>query len=121
MGALTQQGSLCHLLRILDVSIMRHGFAEHFPERLFKSSYNQQLNSHDFEASQVAGYGYSLTFPSMCRYNMYINVHLADGTLTGGPTSATARCAGSMTEKIFKIIYSSPYASHETALLCFHT
>ena len=49
-GALTQLGSLCRLLRILGVCKMRHRFAEHFVERLFKSSYNQLLNSHDSEA-----------------------------------------------------------------------
>ena len=35
---------------------MRHDFAVHFAERLFKSSYNQQLNSHDSEASHIAKY-----------------------------------------------------------------
>ena len=64
-GAATQLGSLCRLLRILDVCKMRHGFAVHFAECLFKSSYNQLLNSHDSEASHIAKYGYSLTCPSM--------------------------------------------------------
>ena len=50
---------------ILDVIKMRHGFAENFAERLFQSSYNQLLNSHDSEASHIAKYGYSLTCPSM--------------------------------------------------------
>ena len=47
-----------------------------FAECLFKSSYNQLLNSHDSEASHMAKYGYSLTCPSMWKHNMYINVHL---------------------------------------------
>ena len=46
-------------LRILDVCKMRHGFAEHFADRLFKSSYNQLLNSHDYEASRIAKYEYN--------------------------------------------------------------
>ena len=58
-------GSLCRLLRILDVCKMRHGFVKHFAERLFKSSYNQLLNSHDSEASHIAKYGYSVICPSM--------------------------------------------------------
>ena len=64
-GALTQVGSLCRLLRIPDVCKMRHRVAEDFAERLFKSSYNQLLNSHDSEASHIAKYGYSLTCPSI--------------------------------------------------------
>ncbi|KAK2157948.1 hypothetical protein NP493_1834g00001 [Ridgeia piscesae] len=44
---------------------MRHGFAEHFAKRLFKSSYNQLLNSHGSETSHIAKHGYSLTCPSM--------------------------------------------------------
>ena len=55
---------------------MRHRFAEHFAERLFKPSYNQLLNSHDSEASYIAKYRYSLTCPLMWRYTMYINVYL---------------------------------------------
>ena len=62
---MTQLGSLCRLLRILDLCKMRHRFAEHFAERLFKSSYNQLLNSNGFDASHIAKYGYSLTCPSM--------------------------------------------------------
>ena len=60
-----QLGSLCRLLHIFDVCKMRHGFEEHFAERLFKSSYNQLLNWHDYEATHTAKYGYSLTCPSM--------------------------------------------------------
>ena len=60
-----QLGSLCRLLRVLDVCKMRHYLAEHFTERLFKSSYDQLLDSHDPEASHIAKYGYSLTCPSM--------------------------------------------------------
>jgi len=59
-GALTQLGSLCRLLHIVDVCKMRQRIADHFAERLFKSSYNQLLNSHDSEASHIAKYGYSL-------------------------------------------------------------
>ena len=55
---------------------MQHRFAEHFMGRLYKSSYNQPLNSHDSETSHIAKYGYSLTGPSMWMYNMYINEHL---------------------------------------------
>ena len=55
---------------------MRHRIAEHFAERLFKSPYNQLLNSYDSEASHIAKYGYSLLCPSMWRYTMYTNVHL---------------------------------------------
>ena len=58
-------GSLCRFLPILDVGKMRHRFAKYFAERLFKSPYNQLLNSHDSEASHIAKYGYSLTCPSM--------------------------------------------------------
>ena len=47
-------------MRLLDVYKMRHRIAEHFAERLFKSSYNQLLNSHDSEASHIAKYGYRL-------------------------------------------------------------
>ena len=56
VGALTQLGSLCrfYFLHILDVCKMRHCFAEHFPGRLFKSSFNQLLNSHDSEVSNIA-------------------------------------------------------------------
>ena len=50
-GALTPLVSVCRLLRIFDMCKMRHRFAEHFVERLFKSSYNQLLNSHDSETS----------------------------------------------------------------------
>ena len=64
-GALTQLGSLCRLLRILDVYKRRHRFADYFAERLFKSSYNQMMNSHNSEASDIAKCGYSLTCPSM--------------------------------------------------------
>jgi len=71
-----QLGSLCRLLRILHVCKMQHRFAEHFMGRLYKSSYNQPLNSHDSETSHIAKYGYSLTGPSMWMYNMYINEHL---------------------------------------------
>ena len=60
-----QLGSLCRLLRILDVCKMLHRVAEDFVERLFKSSYNQQLNSYDCEASHIAKYGYSPTCPSI--------------------------------------------------------
>ena len=42
---------------------MRHRFAEHFAERLLKSSYNQLLNSHDSVASHIAKCGYSLSCP----------------------------------------------------------
>ena len=45
-----QLGSLCRLLRILDICKMRHGFAQHFAERLLTSSYNKLLNLHDSEA-----------------------------------------------------------------------
>ena len=71
-----QLGSLCRPLRIPDVCKMRHPFAEHFVERLLKSSYHQLLNSHDSEASHIAKYGYSLICPAMWRYNMYINEHI---------------------------------------------
>ena len=106
-GALTQLRSLCRLLRILDVCKMRHRFAEHFGERLFKSSYNQLLNSHDSEASYIAICGYSLTCPSMWKHNTY-----SRWNVDWWPDD---RCAGSMPERMFTIIYSSPYASHETA------
>ena len=62
---MTQLGSLCRVLRNLDVCNMRHRFAEHFVERLFNMSYNPLLNPHDSEASHIAKYGYSLTCPSM--------------------------------------------------------
>ena len=52
-GALMQLGSLCRLLRILDMCKRRHRFAE----RLFKSSYNHLLKSHNSEASHIAKYG----------------------------------------------------------------
>ena len=61
--AFAELGSLCRFLRVLDVCKMRHLFAGHFAESLFKSSYNQLLNSHDSEASHIAKYGYSLTCP----------------------------------------------------------
>ena len=50
----------------------------------------------------------------MWRYNMYINVHLQsmERPLSWWPDDS---CAGAMPERMFKIIYSSPYASHETA------
>ena len=73
-GTLTQLGSLCRLLRILDVCKIRHRFEEHFAERLFKSSYNQLLNLYDTKASHIAKYGYSLTCSSMWRYTMYIKI-----------------------------------------------
>ena len=47
---------MCRLLRIFDVCKMRHRFTE----RLFKSFYNQLLNSHDSETSHIAKYGYTL-------------------------------------------------------------
>ena len=43
-------------------------FAEHFAERLFKSSYNQLLNSHDSEALHIANYENSL---EMWKHNNY--------------------------------------------------
>ena len=55
---------------------MRHRFAKKYVERLFKSSYNQLLNSRDSEASHIAKHGNILTCPPMWRYNMYINEHL---------------------------------------------
>ena len=64
-GALTQLGSLCCILRVIDVCKMRHRFADQFVESLFKSFYNQRLNSHESEASYIAEYGYSLTCPSI--------------------------------------------------------
>ena len=45
----------------------------------------------------------------MWRYTVYINVHL----------QPMERRAGSMPERMFKIIYSSPYASHDIATLNF--
>ena len=91
---------------------MRHRFAEHFAERLFKSSYNQLLNSHDSEASHIAKYGYRLTCPSMWRHDMTLMYIYSRWNVDWWPDD---RCAGSMLERMFKIIYSSPYASHETA------
>ena len=99
---------------ILDVCKMRYRFATHFMERLFKSSYNQLLNSHDSEASHTAKYGYSLSIHVrqcegiICTLMNIYNRWNVDWLLDG-------RCAGSMPERMFKIIYSSPYASHETA------
>ena len=55
---------------------MPHGFAEHFAERLFKSSYNQLLTSRDSEASHIAKYGYSLTCPSKWRHNLFLNIYI---------------------------------------------
>ena len=43
---------------------------------------------------------------------MYINVHL---DLFEHRLVADDRCAGSKLERIFKIIYSSPYAPYEIA------
>ena len=62
---MTQLGSLCRLLLIIDVCKMRHRFGKHFVERLFKSSYKKAVDSHDSEASHKAKYGYNLTCPSM--------------------------------------------------------
>ena len=75
-GALTQLRSVCRFLRILDVCKMRLRVRKIFAERLFKSSYNQLLDSHDSEASHIAKYGCSLICPLIWRHNMYINVHL---------------------------------------------
>ena len=112
-GALTQLESLYRPLRILDVCKLQHGFAEHFAEGLFKSSYNQLLNSHHSEASHIYKYGYSLTCPSMWRHNIYILIYIY--SRWNVDLWLDDRCAGSMPERMFKIIYSSPYASHDTA------
>ena len=81
-----------------------------FVERLFKSSSISCLTRMTSETSHVAKHGYSLTYLSMWRHNMYINVHLQPNE----PMNVD-RGARTILERMFKIIYSSPYASHETA------
>ena len=51
----------------------------------------------------------------MWRYNMYINEDLQPMEYSHIDWWPDDRCAGSMPERMFKIIYSSPYASHKTA------
>ena len=75
-GALTQLGSLRRLLRFLDVCKMRHSFANILWNACLNHPKISCLNSHDSEASYITKYGYSLTCPSMWRYNVYINKHL---------------------------------------------
>ena len=80
---------------------MRHRVAVDFAERLFKSSYNQLLNWHDSDyVRQYEGIICTLIYLySRCDVDWWPD----------------DRFAGLMRERMFKIDYSSRYASHETA------
>jgi len=82
-------------------------------ERWFKSSYNQPLGLHDSNASHIAIYMDTVWYVRQLEVTMCTLMYIyTQWNIDWWPDD---KCAGLMLERMFKIIYSSPYVSHKTA------